>query len=437
MSEAQFDFDQAFQRKVAALIIRDTTFSNQVKDLVKPEYFTETAVGAVVRMVQEHVKVYRSVPDQSILPTLIKDAFDKKMIRPDLREEVVNLVKFALKADLSNPKFVSEKVADFAKHQAVEQAMIAAMPLMEKNDWAKIRKIMDDAMKVGIVDDGGDYDYWTEIDSRTARREDIKAGRLTKNGITTGYSGLDCYLFHNGWGRRELSCLMGGAKAGKSLGLGDFTKNASLAGYNTLYASLEVASWIIAERIDAALSDTLIKELHKDPDEVKRRIDAANAAAGAFRFKDFASGTMKPSMLNRAIEKYRSEGLILDLVTVDYADIMAAEYRSDNLQENLRTIYIDLRAIAFEHNVAMLTATQTNRDGAKASTAKATDVGDDWNKARTVDILIGINATDEEKKDNEARLYWALSRNTEDGFSIKIKQDRQKMQFLTKVLARV
>jgi replicative DNA helicase len=84
----------------------------------------------------------------------------------------------------------------------------------------------------------------------------------------------------------------------------------------------------------------------------------------------------------------------------------------------------------------VLTATQTNRDGAKAATAKATDVGDDWNKARTVDIMIGINATDAEKAAGEARLTWLLSRNTEDGFSLRIKQDRQKMQFLTKIIGK-
>jgi replicative DNA helicase len=115
---------------------------------------------------------------------------------------------------------------------------------------------------------------------------------------------------------------------------------------------------------------------------------------------------------------------------------MASEYRSDSLQENLRTIYIDLRALAFETGAAFLTATQTNRDGAKTLTAKATDVGDDFNKVRTVDLLIGINATDAEKKAGEARLYWAASRNSSDGFSLRIRQERDKMKFLTAVIGK-
>src|SRR5690606_12274484 len=122
---------------------------------------------------------------------------------------------------------------------------------------------------------------------------------------------------------------------------------------------------------------------------------------------------------------YRADGIIMDLITVDYADIMAAEYRSDNFIENMRSIYIDLRAIAFEFDAALLTATQTNREGAKKATAKMTDVAEDFNKIRTADIVLGINATEDEKRSNEARLTWAASRNSEDGFSLRIRQDRE------------
>lgn len=433
-----YEFDRAFQSKVVSLFMRDTQFAMRTKDLIKAEYFTEAADGAVINMVQDYLKTYKSAPDVRILPTLLKDAFGQKRIRADMKDDVLAVVKGAIgkNVDLSNSNFVIDKVRDFARHQAVEQAIMASLPALEKKDWKSIEKLMKQALSVGSEIESQDYDYFKEIVSRTQRREDIKAGKLVKRGITTGYSGIDACLFHAGWGRRELSCLMGAAKAGKSLGLGDFTKNASLAGYDAFYGSCEVASWIIAERIDAALSDTMIKDLAVDPAQVKAKIQAVEAKSGAFKMRDFASGTLKPSQLHRIIEEYRNDGIIFDLITVDYADIMASEYRSDNLQENLRTIYIDLRAIAHEFDAALLTATQTNRDGAKAATAKATDVGDDWNKARTVDILIGINATDAEKAAGEARLYWALSRNTEDGFSLRIKQNRQKMQFLNKVIGR-
>lgn len=436
-AEAQFEFDAGFQRKIAALFMRDNTFAQRTQELIEPGFFTEDAVGTLVRVVQDHMKVYKTIPDMKILPTILKDEIANKRIRPDLIDGVKEIVRETIKADLSNPTFVSDKVADFAKTVAIEQAMVTSIPLLEKRQFDKIGEIMKKAMAVGLVEEDGDYDYFAEIRNRTKERHDLNAGIVMRDGITTGYPGLDCWLYHLGWGRKELSCMMGAAKAGKSMSLGDFAKNASIAGYSVLYVTLEVGKKIIADRLDAAVSDTLMRELSKDPDAIETAIAAIAAKAKPLKLREFASGTMKPSQLMRLIEKYRADGIIFDLIVVDYADIMAAEYRSDSLIDNLRTIYIDLRAIAFETNAAVLTATQTNRDGAKAVTAKATDVGDDWNKARTVDLMLGINATDSEKATNDARLSFLLARNVEAGFSLAIKQNRQKMKFIEKIIGKV
>lgn len=435
---AAYDFDRAFQTKVLRLFIGDTTFAMRAKDLIEPEYFAEDAMGFVVRVAKDFVRKHKSAPDPRILPTLLKDEFSTRHIRDDLKGEVKKVVReiVTTKPDLSNPSYVLEKVADFARHVAMERAIMKSVELLDKGDFEAIRKIQQQALAVGNTDAGMDYDYWKEIENRTQRREDYKAGKIVKTGITTGVSEIDAHLYHGGWGLKELSVIMGAAKAGKSWSLGEFSKNASLKGHTVLYSSLEVSSLILADRIDAALSDTAIRLLKDDPQTVKRKIQAAEAKAGAFKMADFASGTMKPSMLHRKIEHYRAEGIVFDLVTVDYADIMAAEYRSDNLIENLRSIYVDLRALAFDQNIAILTATQTNREGAKKSTAKMTDVGEDFNKIRTADIVLGINVTEAEKASGEARLTWVASRNTEDGFSLRIRQDRERMKFLTAVLGK-
>ncbi|RWB95514.1 DnaB-like helicase C-terminal domain-containing protein [Mesorhizobium sp.] len=434
----QYDFDAAFQLKIATLFLRDTQFAMRVKDLLKPEYFSEDAVGIAIRIGQKYVQDYKAAPERAILPLLLKDEIANKRIRDDMKEPVKDVFRHVIgkQVDLSSAKFVADKVSDFARHQAIQDAMVKSVGFLEKGDFAAIEKTMKAAINVGILNDTGEYDYWKEIASRTQLREDFKAGKIIRDGITTGVSEIDSHLYHGGWGRKELSLIMGAAKAGKSLSLGEFTKNASLAGYNVFYDSCEVAARIIADRIDAALADTAMRLLKDDPQTVAAKIRAAEARAGAFKMREHASGTLKPSQLHRIVENYRSEGVIMDLITVDYADIMAAEYRSDNLIDNMRSIYIDLRAIAFEFNAALLTATQTNREGAKKATAKMTDVAEDFNKIRTADVVLGINATDQEKASNEARLTWVASRNSEDGFSLRIRQDREKLKFLTKVLGK-
>lgn len=429
-----FDFDEAFQVKIAGIFSRDTTFAKRVTDLIKPEYFTNDGVAEFVRICQEHLKKFGNVPDKVTFIKVLKDLVAKNQIRTDLLADVKTAFIAAQKVDLTNADYVAEEVATFAKHQAIETAMMSSLPLLEKGDFGKIRELMVSACQVGLADEWQMYDYYQEVENRTKKRDDVANGVVLSDGITSGYPLIDANLYHNGWGRKELSCLMGPAKSGKSLGLGDFAKNASIAGYNVLYVSLEVAKEIISERIDASMTDTLMKDLVNDRAAVKQKVEKIGKIAGKFEIIDFPSGTLKVSALNRVLEKYRDKGMVFDLVVVDYADIMAPANSKEDLRDALRKIYIDLRALASEWNVAVLTATQTNREGAKAATAKATDVGDDWNKARTVDILIGLNATEAEKQAGEARLFWALSRNTKDGFTILINQDRERMKFITKVV---
>ncbi len=435
--EEGYDFDDEFQRKIAALTLRDTNFAQRTSGLVAPEYFERDADAALVSMALEFFDIYKKAPDRSSIPLLVKSAIADKRIRKDQKEDVVARLKDLLTTDLSDGAFVADKVAEFAKYRAIEKAILSSVDALNRKDYDKIEKLIRSAMDVGIAEGDTGYDYWAEIESRTKRRIDEVAGILKPEGISSGIPDLDAYLFHKGWGRKELTVMMGAAKAGKSMSLGEFAKNASLAGYNILYVTLEVSATIMSDRIDANLSDTAIRVLKDHPHAVKSKIDAMSAKAGKFCLHEFATGTLKASGLRRLLERYRSAGTIFDLIVVDYADIMAAERFTGDLREDMRQIYIDLRGIAFHYNAAVLTATQTNREGAKSAVAKMTDVAEDFNKIRTADLVISINATEEEVKAGEARLFFAASRNSEAGVQLLIKQDRQKMKFLTKILARL
>lgn len=432
--EVRYEFDAGFQAKILNLMLRDTKFALRAKDLVKPEFFTEAAMGALVRLAQEHVQLYRSAPDLKILPTLIKDAIAAKRIRPDMIPEIKSLLAKVLHADLSNPDYVRDKIVEFAQHQAYEKFIMDSVAMLEKGDFESIKKAMKEAQAVGASANDVGYDYFAEIRGRSQMREDFVTGKIVKRGITTGYPKLDPYLYHMGWGRRELSLLGGAAKSGKTIGLGDFSKNAAIAGYNAFYGSCEVSTQILSERLDASVSETLMRELNKDYAKVESAVSAIGAKSAKLMIHDYPSGSLKPSHLFRTLDQYRADGVTFDLITVDYADIMAAEYRSDSLIENMRSIYIDLRAIAYEFDAAVLTATQINREGAKSTTAKATDVAEDYNKVRTADVFITINASEAEKLVGECRLFWAASRTGPDGFTLRIKQDRERMKFISAVL---
>lgn len=435
--EGGFEFDEKFQRKIAALAVRDTVFVQRTEGLVLPEYFEHAADRAMIAVVQDFYKKYKKAPDPSSLAQALKLARDDKKIRPELWPDIRDRLGKLLSVSLADRDFVIDQVAAFARNTAMQNAIMASIPLIDKGDYAKIEQLIKAAVMVGAADDDNEYDYAAEIANRTDHRVALLTGTIKPDGISTGFADMDKHMYHGGWGRKELSAIMGRAKFGKSMALGDFGKNAYMLGYKVLIVSLEVSERIYADRIDANIAETAMQVLKQNAFAIKAKIEAAeqkaNGVGGVLKLHAFASGTYKPSQLRRLIERYRTRGIIFDLLVVDYADIMCPERVTDSVTENSKSVWLDLRAIAFEQNAAVLTATQTNRDGAKAATAKATDVAEDYNKVRIADLLLSGNATEAEISAGEARLHFAASRNQAE-VTLRIAQKRDQMKFFTKVL---
>jgi intein/homing endonuclease len=217
-----------------------------------------------------------------------------------------------------------------------------------------------------------------------------------------------------------------------SMGLGFFAVNASKAGYNTLYITMEVAGEIIADRNDANVSGTDMDALEAKMHAVQEAVDreSKRPGRGELRIVSVPAGTLTPAGLRRILERYRADGIVFDLIVPDYADIMAPDNYTDNAQENSKQVWLGLRAIAHEEDCAVLTATQSNRDGFKKDTTKAEDVAEDFNKVRIADLMMSINRSDDETAAGEARLFLAASRNQAGELTIKITQDLSKMQFI-------
>lgn len=429
-----FPFDEDFQTGLATLALRDTAFLRRNAHLLFPSHFDSIGNAGAVQIALSHFKRYGCAIDTPSLLNAIKDALAKKMISEADKPEVIGTIQNAFKNPIPSSAPIEAKLAEFAREQAVGSALLNCVEKLKKEDYEGIEKVMKKALDVGSNEEGEAYDYYKEVEARTLERKDKLAGVMPPRGITTGVESFDGLLYHRGWGRKEMSVLMAGAKQGKSGFMINFAANASRAGYNVLYATLEVSARIISERLDAYIADTYVRDLEQCNNAVRDAINRRAKVSGRLLIHEFASGTMSPRMLRALIEKYRNRGVIFDLVVVDYADIMAPDHRTDNVIENSKEIYVGLRALAFEFDCAILTATQTNRDGFKAQTAKAEHVAEDFNKIRTADLVISINSTEEERNEGVARLYFAASRNQESGFTVRVTQDLRKMQFLKSVV---
>lgn len=433
----KFEFDAAFQSRIAALCCRDTVFVQRIDGLIKPDYFENGIEAAWVSVALRYFAKYRKVPTEP--------AVYRRLIEEDVKARIIDMPFAGLMArhwkavllgvDLTDRDFFADKVATFARHQAVSAAIIESVTLVERHDFEKVSAMLRKALDTGANTDGDTYDYGEMIAARTGERLDKAAGKLPPQGITTGYKTLDECLYHKGWGRRELALLLGGAKAGKTTALIDFGIQALKAHYNVLYVTLEVAAKIVAERMDANITETPVMDLdghiHSVRDKVQHFVTESKAK---FIVKEFPTGSMRVSDLRRLIERYKSIGTKFDLVIVDYADLVAPERLTENSIENSKSVYVNLRGLAMEQDIAILSATQTNRDGFKAAVAKAEHVADDFNKIRIADVVISINRTEEERAAGTARLYFAASRNQAGGFSIRVEQKLDCMKFISRVV---
>ena len=139
--EATFDFDEGFQEKIIALTALDTNFAMRAKGLLKPEYFSTTSAASLVSLIVKHVEKYRAAPGFKLLAMLVKEAINDKRIRKDEASDVVEAIRRLKSVDLSNGEFVLDRISDFARRQAVEQAMIASIAALQKGDFATIEKI--------------------------------------------------------------------------------------------------------------------------------------------------------------------------------------------------------------------------------------------------------------------------------------------------------
>jgi len=435
--ESAFDFDAGFQSKVAALTIRDETFFRRTDGLVFPTFFENHAEAALVHIAQHFHRRYARLPES--IPEwveLIKDARAEKAIRDDDVPDIKEALKKLARMNIDSRDYAVDKVATFAKNQAVQIAYLESMTLIQRGEFEKAESVLKKAFATGAKSVVQDSDYWNDVEKRTQYRRDVEAGLIVPQGITTGIPKLDKMLYHAGWGRKELSVIMGGAKKGKSTGLLHFALAASVTGYNVLYATLEVSKEIIQDRMDANISGVEMVELNKKLNEVQEGVKerAKLRKPGVLKVTEHASGTLTCAELRRVIEFYKANGIVFDMIVVDYADIMAAEIRTGNEIAESKQVWLGLRAIAFEENAAVLTATQTNREGFKADVAKAEHASEDFNKIRIADLVLTINRSEDERKKGEARLFFAASRNQQGEFTLRIGQDLSRMRFMTSIL---
>ena len=424
-----YEFDPPTQTEIVSCLMWDDDFLKSTDGLIKPDYFTNEIEQLFVELALQHFGKYHEAPSKVAWFEHLKDASKRGRLRSDQKVDAVNKLKDTMTATVRSRQWLLDKLEEFAQQQAIANAMVDSIPLLAKGGdpdrFTKVKEYLEKAFDVGLHTNDEDYDYFAKIEERTAERIDIMAGGRPKTGITTGIPELDKLLYHQGWGKQELSALIGGAKSSKSFHLTFFAGMAVKAGFNVLFVTLENSVQIVSTRLDAFFSTVKISQEFTTPNAMEAGVKAAAAAPGMgqIRIRRRPAGTFTPKDLRRLLDEYKVKGLKFDLIVIDYTDIMAPNVVTKDPIANSKSILVDVRQIAADENAALLTAFQTNREGHKSAVVLAEHAAEDFNKIRIADLVLAINRTRDEIAEKKARITFAAARNQDDGKTIFVKQD--------------
>ena len=411
--------DELFEDRILSCLFRSKDFCTVAGQHLKPSYFENPVKHNLAKMAIDFYTAYRSVITELGIVEETKALVKGKVIKPDdvghYAREIVRLKK----VDVSDWKYILEKLITFIKNRETKKLIeLAVKKHLPKNDFEAIESGMRHISNITVNSEVRPYRHWAEesIDEREIRREHEAKERESGGGaigISTGIPKMDEVFHKRGWYRKELYIIMAPPKRGKTMSLLYFSNFAVWQGFNVGLFSLETAQEVLSDRVDAMNTDIETKFLHKKSTHISKVLKAKRPKGELFIY-EYPTKTCTVGDIESQVRRLQiEEGIELDMLVVDYGDIMKPMIRyNDKLQEQA-TIFEDLRKLAGMFDVPVLTATQVNRVGTGKSLTSGVDVAGTYEKIFVADAVINLSATHEELKAGEMKIHFSESRNNE------------------------
>ena len=368
-------------------------YARKVLPFLMKEYFTAREYKIVFLEIHEYISQYDALPSLNALSIECQE-------RTDLTEDQFKNIKEVL-SELSNEKSEYNWLVDTTEKWCQERAIY--LSLMEsvkiadgqdsKRDKGAIPEILSQALGVSFDQNVG-HDYIGNSDERFDfyhRKEDkIPFDLEFFNKITKG-----------GLPNKTLNVALAGTGVGKSLFMCHMAAATLLQGRNVLYITMEMAEEKIAERIDANLLNIPIQKLADLPKVMfeSKVKNLSKKTQGRLIIKEYPTasahvGHFKSLISDLALKK----SIKPDIIFVDYLNICASQrYKGSivNSYTYVKAIAEELRGLAVETNVPIVSATQTTRSGFGSSDVDLTDTSESFGLPATADFMFALISTEE------------------------------------------
>jgi archaellum biogenesis ATPase FlaH len=416
------------EETILSNLIFDETYCRKVAPFIKPEYFADRNESVLAEEILKFFSAFNKAPTKEILGIEIGN-------RKDLNDkEVADSNKYlsALEQKPINDEWIISNTEQFCKDKAVYNAILRGISIIDGRDKHNtpdaIPSILSDALAVSFDQHVG-HDYIADADSRFdfyhRVEEKISFDLEMFNKITKG-----------GLSKKTLNIALAGTGVGKSLFMCHVAASALTQGKNALYITMEMAEERIAERIDANLMNISMDELKViDKDVYETRVGKiAKKTQGKLIIKEYPTAGAHAGHFRALLEELKmKKEFTPDIIFIDYLNICAsARVKNSNANSYtiVKSIAEELRGLAVEHNVPIVSATQTTRGGYDNTDVSLTDTSESFGLPATADFMFALISTEELEELNQIIVKQLKNRYNDPGFYKRfvVGIDRSKMK---------
>ena len=364
---------------------------------LKDEYFTDWSERRVFQHVKTFVEQYNSSPSEEALQISLQN--DKNLTEDEFSviSEIIN--KFG--TPQPNKQWILDETEKFCKDKAVYNAIVQSIQIIDGKDKKftneAIPEILKDALGVSfdnsvghdyLLDSDDRFEYYHKLEERLPFDLDM-FNKITKGGLP----------------RKTLNIALAGTGVGKSLFMCHMAAGALSQGKNVLYITMEMAEERIAERIDANLMNVTMDDLKNLPKQMfdDRMTRIKNKTEGKLIIKEYPTASAHSGHFRALLNELNlKKEFIPDIIFIDYLNICASSRfkmsGSVNSYIYIKGIAEELRGLAVEFNVPIVSATQTTRSGYANSDMELTNTSESFGLPATADFMFGIISTEDLEK---------------------------------------
>ena len=417
------------EQKILSNLIFDENYCRKVIPFIKKEYFADRKEVILADEIVSFFTKYNKPASKEILQIEISN-------RKDLNDkELAELGDFigTLSQEPVNEDWMLEHTEKFCKDRAIYNGVLSAIRIIDGNDKQHtqdaIPSILSDALAVSFdnhighdyLDDHNErYDFYHRVEEKIPFDLEM-FNKITKGGLS----------------KKTLNIALAGTGVGKSLFMCHVGAGCLVQGKNVLYITMEMAEERIAERIDANLLNLTMDELKViDRDIYESRIaKITSKTKGKLIVKEYPTAGAHSGHFRALLEELKLKREFKpDIIFIDYLNICASQRMkqggSINSYTYIKSIAEELRGLAVEYNVPIVSATQTTRSGFTNSDPGLEDTSESFGLPATADFMFALVSNEELEGLNQIIVKQLKNRYNDPGFYKRfvVGIDRAKMK---------